>query len=117
VARKGAVSIGFSGTYTDKDAQFELTEAKPSIRSNPAAVGGSLGRVDPALPVTDRASLRFPQCVSFLELNSRTTCRFSACMTPNHQRRDVMFEEKREAIMTIEAVVLPLMPIPKPLAA
>jgi hypothetical protein len=38
-------------------------------------------------------------------------------MTPNHQRCDVMFEEKREAIMTIEAVVLPLMPIPKPLAA
>jgi hypothetical protein len=25
MARKGAVSIGFSGTYTDKDAQFELT--------------------------------------------------------------------------------------------
>jgi len=25
MARKGTVSIGFSGTYTDKDAQFELT--------------------------------------------------------------------------------------------
>jgi hypothetical protein len=25
MARKGAVSIGFNGTYTDKDAQFELT--------------------------------------------------------------------------------------------
>ena len=25
MARKGTVSIGFSGTYTDKDAQLELT--------------------------------------------------------------------------------------------
>jgi hypothetical protein len=28
-----------------------------------------------------------------------------------------MFEEKREAVMTVEAAVLPLMPIPEALAA
>jgi hypothetical protein len=36
----------------------------------------------------------------------------TCCSGPRH-----MFEEKREAVMAIEAAVLPLMPIPKALAA
>ena len=37
-------------------------------------------------------------------------------LTERPNPRSHMFEEKREAIIAIEAVVLPLMPIPKALA-